>query len=304
MSSASSSTTTERRESPLTQCDVMADSVIPGRQLRDGSTVPAVGFGTYPLRGAAGVEAVRSAIAQGYRLLDSAFNYDNEGAVGEAVRTCGVPRSDLRVSSKLPGRFQAYDDAIAAIRESAYRTGLDYLDLYLIHWPNPRQGLYVKAWRALVEAQRQGLVRSIGVSNFLPEHLDRIISETGVTPSVNQIEVHPSFPQVRQRAFDDSRGIVTQSWTPLGGQSQKLLAEPAVVAPARAHGKTPTQVVLRWHLQLGALPLPKAANPDHQRENSDIFDFELTQPEMTAITALGRPDGRSSDQDPATHEEF
>ncbi len=170
-------------------------SVIPNITLNDGATLPAIGFGTYSLNGAAGVATLMSAIRHGYRLLDSAFNYENEGAVGQAARHAGVPRSRLHVTSKLPGRHHQYDAALATIEESLYRAGLDYYDLYLIHWPNPSRGLYVEAWTALVEARRRGLVRSIGVSNFLPAHLEQIISATGVRPAINQIEMHPYFPQ-------------------------------------------------------------------------------------------------------------
>ena len=275
----------------------------PELTLNDGTTLPAAGLGTYKLKGAAGVGAMRAAIASGYRLLDSAFNYENEGAVGEAVRTCGVPREELRVVSKLPGRHQAYAEAVTTIEESLYRGGLDYYDLYLIHWPNPRQQRYAEAWRALVDARERGLVRSIGVCNFLPEHLERVIAETGVAPSVNQVELHPYFPQERQRAFDASLGIVTQSWSPLG-RGTALLSEPVLGAVARAHGRSVPQVVLRWHVQLGAVPLPKSADPERQRENLAIFDFELTGDEMASITGLGRPDGRIRGQDPAVYEEF
>jgi diketogulonate reductase-like aldo/keto reductase len=277
--------------------------VTPELTLNDGTTLPATGLGTYKLSGAPGAEAMRAAIARGYRLLDSAFNYENEGAVGEAVRTCGVPREELRVVSKLPGRHQAYAEAITTIEESVYRAGLDYYDLYLIHWPNPRQERYAEAWRALVDARERGLVRSIGVCNFLPEHLERVIAETGIAPSVNQVELHPYFPQERQRAFDASLGIVTQSWSPLG-RGTALLSEPVIGAIARSRGRSVPQVVLRWHVQLGAMPLPKSADPERQRENLEIFDFELTGGEMAAITGLSRPDGRIRGQDPAVYEEF
>jgi len=276
---------------------------VPDLTLNDGTTLPAVGLGTYKLKGAAGVEAMRGAIARGYRLLDSAFNYENEGTVGQAVRTCGVPREELRVVSKLPGRRQAYDEAIATIEESLYRAGLDYYDLYLIHWPNPRQQLYVQAWQALVDARERGLVKSVGVCNFLPEHLETVSAATGVTPSVNQIELHPYFPQEAQRAFDASLGIVTQSWSPLG-RANALLTDPVIEAVAQAHGVSVPQVILRWHVQLGALPVPKSADLRRQRENLQVFGFTLTDAEMAAITGLGRPDGRTRGQDPAVYEEF
>lgn len=276
---------------------------IPDHTLNDGHSLPAIGFGTYPLQGPPGVDAVVGAIRQGYRLIDSAFNYENEGAVGEAIRRAGVPREELVVTSKLPGRRHAHDEAVRTVHESLYRMGLDHLDLYLIHWPNPRVGRYVEAWQALVELQRDGVLRSIGVSNFLPEHLERIIAETGVTPAVNQVELHPYFPQAEQRRADAELGIVTESWSPIG-RGNPLREDPVITGIARAHGRTPIQVILRWHVQLGAVPLPKSATPQRQAENLAVFDFELSDDEVAAITALGRPDGRTHDQDPAVWEEF
>ncbi|MEE8670933.1 MAG: aldo/keto reductase [Heyndrickxia coagulans] len=276
---------------------------IPEIKLNDGMTVPAVGFGTYKLNGAAGVQAIVSAIDAGYRLIDSAFNYENEGAVGEAVRRSSVPREQLRITSKLPGRHHAYKEAVQTIQESLYRSGLDYFDLYLIHWPNPSKDLYVEAWQALVDAQKWGLVRSIGVSNFLPEHLQRIIKETGVAPSINQVELHPYFAQEEQRAWHEEHGIVTESWSPLG-RANHLLEDPEIQKIAAAHQKSVPQVILRWHTQLGAIPLPKSASPERQLENLSIFDFSLSEEEMRAISGLSRPDGRTFGQDPATYEEF
>lgn len=276
---------------------------VPSHRLNDGGSLPAIGFGTYPLQGPAGVDAIVSAIHQGYRLIDSAFNYENEGAVGEAVRRAGVPREELLITSKLPGRHHAYEEAVRTVHESLYRLGLDHLDLYLIHWPNPRVGRYVEAWQALVDLRAEGVLRSIGVSNFLPEHLERIIAETGVTPAVNQVELHPYFPQAEQRRVDAELGIVTESWTPIG-RGNPLRDEPVIGGIAQAHGRTPTQVILRWHIQLGAVSLPKSGSPERQAENLAVFDFELTDDEVATITALGRPDGRTYDQDPAVWEEF
>ncbi|MGG3434976.1 aldo/keto reductase [Heyndrickxia coagulans] len=276
---------------------------IPEIKLNDGMTVPAVGFGTYKLNGAAGVQAIVSAIDAGYRLIDSAFNYENEGAVGEAVRRSSVPREQLRITSKLPGRHHAYKEAVQTIQESLYRSGLDYFDLYLIHWPNPSKDLYVEAWQALVDAQKWGLVRSIGVSNFLPEHLQRIIKETGVAPSINQVELHPYFAQEEQRAWHEEHGIVTESWSPLG-RANHLLEDPAIQKIAAAHQKSVPQVILRWHTQLGVIPLPKSASPERQLENLSIFDFSLSEEEMRTISGLSHPDGRTFGQDPATYEEF
>lgn len=271
--------------------------------LPSGAQLPAVGFGTYPLRGDDGVTAITSAIDVGHRLIDTAVNYENETEVGEAIRRSSIDRDDLMVCSKLPGRHHRYDDAIASTRDSLERLGLNHLDLHLIHWPNPSQGHYVEAWRALVDLQRDGLVRDIGVSNFTEEHLDRIIDETGVTPAVNQIELHPYFPQERMRSVNTDRGIVTESWSPLG-KRQAPFEEPAVAAAADRLGVTPGQVVLRWQVQLGALPIPKSATPSRQRENLDVEGFELTDDEIDAITALGRPDGRLFGGDPDTHEEM
>ena len=271
--------------------------------LNDGTTLPAIGFGTYPLTGDDGIAAVTSAIEAGYRLIDTAVNYGNEEEVGEAIRRAGVPREELRVTSKIPGRHHGYDDAVASTHASLERLGLDYLDLHLIHWPNPSVGKYAEAWRALVDLRAQGLVRSIGVSNFTEAHLDRIVDETGVTPSVNQIELHPYFPQVEMRAVHERHGIRTEAWSPMG-KRQAPFAEPAVAEAAGRHGVTPGQVILRWHVQLGSLPIPKSATPERQRQNLDVDGFTLSDGEVAAITALGRPDGRLFGGDPDTHEEM
>lgn len=281
----------------------MTTPPIPNVALNDGATMPAIGFGTYKLNGAQGVTDMVSALHTGYTLLDSAFNYENEGAVGAAIRKAGLPRETLRVTSKLPGRHHHFDEAIATVEESLYRAQLDYYDQYLIHWPNPSKGLYVEAWTALVEAQKRGLIRSIGVCNFLPEHLEAIISATGVTPAVNQIELHPYFPQDAQRAFNAKHGIATQSWSPLGRASH-MLQDPLLQAIATRTGRSIVQVILRWHVQLGAVPLPKASSPERQLQNLSVFDFELTADDMAKIATLARPDGRTFDQDPARYEEF
>lgn len=278
-------------------------SGIPQVTLNDGTTLPAVGFGTYTLNGAQGVDDMVRAIHNGYRLLDSAFNYENEGAVGRAVAQCGVQREALRVVSKLPGRHHAYDEAITTVEESLYRAGLEYFDLYLIHWPNPLQDHYVEAWQAMIEVQKRGLVRSIGVCNFLPEHLQRLLDETGVTPSINQIELHPYFPQAEQRAWNTQHGIVTQSWSPLG-RASAVLQDPHLQAIAKRLGKSIPQVILRWHTQLGAIPIPKASSDARQIENLSLFDFTLTDNDMAKIAMLARPHGRIADQDPACYEEF
>jgi diketogulonate reductase-like aldo/keto reductase len=265
-------------------------------------TLPDVGFGTGGLRGAAGARTVAAALETGYRLLDSAFRYENEGAVGAAVRAAGVPREEVIVTSKLPGRHHAHDAALAAVEESVYRTGLDHLDLYLIHWPNPSQDRYVEAWGALIEARDRGLVRAIGVSNFLPEHIDRLVAETGVTPAVNQVELHPYFPQDAQRAYDADHGIVTQAWSPLG-RDNGLSQDPVLLRIAAAHDATVPEVILSWHRRLGVLPLPKSSAPERQRANLHA-DLPLSAADLAAIAGLARPDGRNNDQDPAVYEQL
>lgn len=276
---------------------------IPRLALNDGNSLPGIAFGTYKLNGSSGVAAMVSAIEQGYRLFDSAFNYENEGAVGQAVRESGIAREDIQVTSKLPGRHHAYDQAIATVQESLYRAGLDYYDLYLIHWPNPSVGRYVEAFSALVDLQKQGLIRSVGVSNFLAEHLAAVAEATGVVPAVNQIELHPYFPQTDTLELHRQLGIQTESWSPVG-RGNAVASEPIIVDIARRYGRTPIEVILRWHTQLGSIPLPKSANPERQRANLSIFDFSLSDGEVSAIKALGRADGRLADQDPAVYEEM
>ena len=276
---------------------------IPTYALNDGNTLPAIGFGTYPLKGEEGVTAIVHAIDAGYRLLDTAVNYENETEVGEAIRRSGLPRSEVQVTSKLPGRHHGYDDAVASVRGSLERLGLDYLDLHLIHWPNPSVGKYAEAWRALVDLREQGLVRSIGVSNFTEAHLGHVIDETGVTPVVNQVELHPRFPQEEMRAVHERLDIRTEAWSPMGKRNAPL-DEPAVTRAAERAGVTPGQVILRWHVQLGSLPIPKSGNPDRQRQNLDIFGFELTDEEMQQISGLADPRGRLFGGDPDSHEEM
>ena len=282
----------------------MADvPTVPTYALNDGNTLPAIGFGTYPLKGEEGTTATLSALEAGYRLLDTAVNYENESEVGEALRRSGLPRDEVQVTSKLPGRHHAYDDAIASVHGSLERLGLDHLDLHLIHWPNPSVGKYVEAWRALVDLQAQGLIRSVGVSNFTEAHLEQIIEATGVTPAVNQVELHPRFPQEQMRQVHERLGIRTEAWSPMG-KRQAPLEEPAVTAAAQRLGVTPGQVILRWHVQLGSLPIPKSANPERQRQNLDVFGFELTDHEVAAISGLADPEGRLFGGDPDTHEEM
>ncbi|GEN52676.1 aldo/keto reductase [Halobacillus faecis] len=276
---------------------------IPEIQLNDGLTIPALGFGTYRLNGNRGASAIQSAIDSGYRLIDTAYNYENEATVGEGIRRSSVPRSELRITSKLPGRYHEYDKAVTAIQESLFRAQLDYYDLYFIHWPNPKEDLYVEAWQALIDAQKWGLIRSIGVCNFLPEHLDRLEKETGIKPSMNQVELHPFFNQEEQRAYHQEKQIQTQSWSPLA-RVQNILDNEVIQSVADHYDKTVSQVILRWHYQLGSVAIPKSSSSHRQKENLSIFDFSLTEEDMNRIHQLTQPDGRMNDQDPAEYQEF
>jgi diketogulonate reductase-like aldo/keto reductase len=269
-------------------------------RLNDGHALPAIGFGTYPHGRDDSQESTESALAAGYRLLDTALSYGNEADVGAAVRASGLGRDEILVTTKVPGRHHGYDETIAALHESLGNLGLDRVELYLIHWPLPRIDRYVDTWRALIELRERGLSRSIGVSNFTEAHLHRLIDETGVVPAVNQIEMHPYFPQERMRAVHGELGIRTESWSPLGRGG--LLAEPAVVSAAEAHGVSPAQVVLRWHLQLGAVPIPMSSNAQRQRQNIDLGGFTLTDEQLGTLSGLER--GRLKGQDPDVYEEF
>jgi diketogulonate reductase-like aldo/keto reductase len=243
-----------------------------------------------------------SGIAAGYRLLDSAHRYNNEEQVGNSLRASGVPRDELLVTTKLPGDAHGFDEAMMAFDTSARLLGLDVVDLFLIHWPNPSVNRFVDAWQAMIELRDEGRIRSIGVCNFTPEFLYRLRDETGVVPSINQVEMHPYFGQAELRAVHEELGIRTQSWSPIG-RAGELLGEAPIVAAAETHGVTPSQVVLRWHIQLGSIPLPKSGDATRQRENFDVFSFELSEDEMTAISSLERGRLRAA-FDPNTHEEF
>ncbi|WP_298330933.1 aldo/keto reductase, partial [Haloactinopolyspora sp.] len=252
---------------------------IPSVALNDGNTLPAVGFGTVSLRGEDGITAMVNALEAGYRLLDTAVNYENEVEVGEAVRRSGLSRNEVQIATKVPGRHHQYDLCIRSVEDSLKRLRSNYVDLVHIHWPNPSVGLYVEAWRALVDLRERGLIRSVGVSNFTEQHLAAVIDDSGVTPAVNQIEMHPLFPQEEMRAVHRRLGVVTEAWSPLAKRNAPYDAEP-ITAAARAHDVTPAQVILRWHLQLGSLPIPKSSNPERQRTNLDLFSFELTADEV------------------------
>lgn len=269
----------------------------------DGKIIPQIGFGTYKLNGASGVHAIVSALNQGYRLLDTAYNYENEGAVGKAIEQSHVSRDQIIVTSKLPGRYQGYNATMIAIQESIYRLNVEYIDLYLIHWPNPRQGKFVEAWRAMIDAQSAGLIKSIGVCNFLPEHIETLEQETGVLPSVNQIELHPYFNQEDMISYHNDKGIITQAWSPLGRASE-VINDKDIEAIATKYDKTIPQVILRWHIQKGVVPIPKATSVARQIQNKEVFDFTLEHEDIEKINTLTQKDGRLKGQDPAVYEEF
>ena len=274
--------------------------------LNDGTTLPEIGLGTVNIRGAKGVNSIVTAIEEnGYRLIDTSTNYNNEGVVGEAIRRADVPREQLIISSKLPGSAHDYDKAITMIQESLYRIGIDYFDKYLIHWPLPKQDKYVEAWQALIDAQKFGLIKTIGVSNFLAEHLERLIEETGVTPATNQIERHPYFNNKELVETNRKHGILTEAWSPFGRKINDVLENPVIKEIADKYAKSPAQVIIRWNVQNGVLVIPKSDSKAHQWENLDVYGFELTEEDLEAIDALdkGEP-GRVEDQHPNEYEEY
>ncbi|MCO4337637.1 aldo/keto reductase [Staphylococcus agnetis] len=271
--------------------------------LNDGHIIPQIGFGTYKLNGVEGVHAIQNALKEGYRVLDTAYNYENEGAVGKAIAQSKVAREDITIISKLPGRYQAYDDVFQTIEESLYRLGVDYIDIYLIHWPNPKQGLYVEAWKAMIAAQKAGLIRSIGVCNFLPEYIETLKQATGVLPVLNQIELHPYFNQEAMRSYHEENQILIQAWSPIG-RDNGLLKEPVLQELAHKYTKSVVQIILRWHIQRGIMPIPKATSHARQLENLQIFDFNISDSDMTLINQLTKSDGRRKGQDPSIYEEF
>lgn len=267
---------------------------VPNITLNDGTTIPQLGFGTFLIDDADAERAVTEAFEAGYRHIDTATIYRNEAGVGRAIAASGIPRDELYITTKLWDDAHTGDAAKRAIETSLEKLGLDRVDLYLIHWPVPAHGTYVEAWENLIRFREDGLATSIGVANFVGQRLDDIISATGVTPAVDQIELHPAFQQRVVVDFAHARDIAIQAWGPLGQGKYPLLEEPAVTDAAQAHGKTPAQAVLRWHIQRGNIIFPKSTNAARVRENFDIFDFELTADEMAAISALDRPDGRVS----------
>jgi 2,5-diketo-D-gluconate reductase A len=252
--------------------------------LNDDNAIPQLGFGVFQIPLQETTDAVLHALKTGYRLIDTAEAYENEQGVGDALARSGVGREDVFVTTKLWNSHQGREQAQPTLERSLSRLGLDYVDLYLIHWPVPSQGRYVETWQALCDLRAEGKARSIGVSNFQVEHLERIIDASEVVPAVNQIELHPRLQQDELRSFHAEHGIHTEAWSPLGQGS--VLEEPVVAEIAQARGRTPAQGILRWHLQLGNIVIPKSVTPSRIEENFDVFDFELDEQEMEAIGQL------------------
>ncbi|MCA2225071.1 aldo/keto reductase [Nonomuraea aurantiaca] len=255
----------------------------------DGVQVPQLGFGVWQVPNDEAEQVVTTALEAGYRHIDTASAYGNEEGVGRAVRASGIPREKLFITTKLFNND--HERAEEAFDESLSRLGLDYVDLYLIHWPVPSRNKYLQAWRGLEKIYHQGRAKAIGVSNFTIETLTRVIDEADITPSINQIELHPYFQQRALREFHEANGILTEAWSPLG-QGKGLLGDPALAVLSEKHGKTPAQIVLRWHIQLGNVTIPKSVTPARIKENSEVFDFVLDAEDMAAIGALTKQDGR------------
>lgn len=266
-------------------------------RLNDGSAIPQIGLGVWQVDPAITAKVVRWGIEAGYRLIDTAEGYQNEEGVGQAIRSAGVPRSELFITSKLRNGAHQRDAALRAFDGTMSKLGIEQIDLFLIHWPVPSQDRYVEAWKTLIELRQSGRIKSIGVSNFNQDHLERIIGETGVTPTVNQIELHPRFQQRDKREFHDRHNIRIESWSPLG--SGRLLSDPTLESIARKHGKSVAQTIVRWHLQEGLIVIPKSIHQDRIAANFDVFDFELEAKDLELIRSMDSPDGRTG-PNPAT----
>jgi 2,5-diketo-D-gluconate reductase A len=264
--------------------------------LNDGNSIPAVGFGVFKVPPADTERAVSAALQAGYRHIDTAAVYGNERETGRAVAASGVPRDELYLVTKLWNSEQGYESTLAAFDASMQRLGIDYLDLYLVHWPMPKQNTFIDTFKAFAHLREQGRIRSIGVSNFEPEHLTALVEATGIVPAVNQVELHPRLLQTELREVHARLGIATEAWGPLGQGS--LLTDPAVTAVADAVGRTPAQVLIRWHIQLGNIVIPKSVNPERIASNFDVFDFELSEKDMATISSLD--DGNRLGPDPRT----
>ena len=276
---------------------MMSAAAIPTVSLNDGNTIPVIGLGVAELSEEETERAVSAALEAGYRSIDTASAYGNEAAVGRAIAASGVPRSELFVTTKLATGDQGFQSSQDACKASLDRLGLDYVDLYLIHWPAGEQGAYIDSWGGLMTSRAAGRTRSIGVANFHDEHLSNIIDLSFVSPVVNQIELHPLLNQAALRAVNAERDVVTEAYSPLG--VGRLLDNPAVASVAQAHGKSPAQALIRWSIQLGNVVIPRSASPERIKENLDVFDFELTDDEMAKLNGLD--DGTRFRPDPDTY---
>ncbi|MBV8085198.1 MAG: aldo/keto reductase [Chloroflexi bacterium] len=274
---------------------------IPRVKLRRGAAMPRLGLGTWPMSDRDAEELIPQALEAGYRLLDTAENYRNEVGVGRAMRASGIPRSELFVTTKFNKEWHGVDLAQRAFEASAKRLGVDYIDLLLIHWPNPAQNRYVDAWKGLLRLLQDGRVRAIGTSNFKPAHLQRLLDETGELPDLNQIQLSPRLRRAEAQAFHAAHGIVTEAWGPLGGGRLSVMEEPKVRDIAARHGKTPAQVVIGWHIQQGLVAIPRSTNPERARQNLGVFDFELTPEDMAALAAFDQGEGAAMDSDRFGH---
>jgi 2,5-diketo-D-gluconate reductase A len=272
----------------------VAVSQMPKLTLNDGARMPQLGLGVWQVPNHTVAGVVRTALEAGYRSIDTAALYRNESGVGDAIAASGVPRAELFVTTKLWNTDQGYDGAMRAFDESIRKLRLEYVDLYLIHWPTPARNRYVETWKAFEKLRADGRVRSIGVSNFHISHLRRILDESETVPAVNQIELHPNLPQDELRAFHDRHGIVTEAWSPLA--QGKLLRDRTILGLAQKYGKSPAQIILRWHLQHGIVVIPKSVTASRIRENIDVFDFELADDDLRAIAELNN--GRRTGLDP------
>ena len=275
--------------------------VVPTRPLNTGWAIPLLGFGTSPMNDTEAATAVRSAVELGYRLVDTAARYGNEAGVGQGIRDSGVPREEILVTTKLRGADHGYQSTKTALHASLRRLGLDYVDLYLIHWPLPKQGKYVESYRAMLSLRAEGLIRSVGVSNFTKAHIEQLDAETGVLPAVNQIQLSPATPRTALRTYLEKYGIVTESWSPLG-RKENVHQASLIRELAQRYNKTPEQVVLRWHVQQDLVAIPKSSDPERQKANLNIFDFELTTEDLTRMRALDQ--GTSAAVDSDEYEEF
>ena len=273
---------------------------IPQVTFNNGLTMPQIGLGTWPLKDDNAAPVIADAIAAGYRHIDTAYRYGNQRGVGLGVTQSGIAREELFITTKLDGEFQGGTKAIAGLDECLRQLGMEYVDLLLIHWPLPQRNEYVATWRAFESLVAAGKVRSIGVSNFKPAHLDHLLAETSIRPVANQIQLHPMITRPEHVAYDRTHDIVTVSWSPLG-QGNSLLAHPTLVALAQKYAKTPAQIVLRWNIEQGLVPIPKSAHPERLRQNLAIFDFGLTPAEVATISALDDGSERRVDSDVDGH---